>query len=88
MQLTRRDYAAHRRCRADSREAAELLLTRGADPHAKADIPHSATLLMGAAINGNDALVRALLARQVNVAVTSAPVGARAKNGPVVSAMW
>ena len=67
----------------DNREAAELLLARGADPRAKADIPQSATSLMGAAINGNDALVRSLLAKNVDVAVTSAPIGAQVKNGPV-----
>ena len=67
----------------DNREAAELLLARGADPRAKADIPQSATSLMGAAINGNDALVRSLLAKHVDVSVTSAPIGAQVKNGPV-----
>ena len=67
----------------DNREAAELLLARGASPHAKSQIAQSATSLMGAALNGNHALVRSLLAQKVDVAVVSAPVGAMVKNGPV-----
>jgi ankyrin repeat protein len=68
---------------ADNREAAELLLERGADPNAQARLPQAATPLMGAAINGNAALVASLLARKANVAVVSERTGAIVKNGPV-----
>ncbi len=68
---------------ADNRAAAELLLSQGADPHAKAQIPQAATTLMGAAINGNAAMVRSLLARKVNVAAVSAETGIPVKNGPI-----
>ena len=67
----------------DNREAAELLLARGADPHVKAGINQAATALMGAAINGNHPLVRALLARKVNVADVSSERGQTAKNGMI-----
>ncbi|MGH9237279.1 MAG: ankyrin repeat domain-containing protein [Vicinamibacterales bacterium] len=68
---------------ADNREAAELLLERGADPNAQARLPQAATPLMGAAINGNAALVNSLLSRKANVAVVSERTGAVVKNGPV-----
>lgn len=68
---------------ADNREAAELLLERGADPNAQARLPQAATPLMGAAINGNAALATSLLARKGNVAVVSERTGAIVKNGPV-----
>jgi ankyrin repeat protein len=66
---------------ADNREAAELLLARGADPHARAQIPQAATALMGAAMNGNQGLVRSLLARKADVTAVSVERGATVKNG-------
>jgi ankyrin repeat protein len=68
---------------ADNREAADILLARGADPHAQARTGHPSTALMGAAVNGNLALVRALLARRVDVAAVSADRTGNVKNGPV-----
>jgi ankyrin repeat protein len=67
----------------DNREVAELLLARGADPHAVANIPQSATALMGAAINGNLRLARALLEKKVNVDAVSEPFGLPVKQGPI-----
>jgi ankyrin repeat protein len=67
----------------DNHQAADLLLARGADPHAVAKIPQSATALMGAAINGNASLVRALLDRKVDVAVTSTALGQPVKQGSI-----
>ena len=65
----------------DNRAAAALLLAQGADPHPKARIPQAATALMGAAVNGNAALVRSLLARKVDVAAVSAATGLPVKKG-------
>jgi ankyrin repeat protein len=67
----------------DNREVAELLLARGADPHTVAKIPQSATPLMGAAINGNALLVRALLEKKVDVAAASTPLGLPVKQGTI-----
>jgi ankyrin repeat protein len=68
---------------ADNREAAELLLARGADPHAHAQIPQSPTALMGAALNGNAALVKSLLARKVDTKAVSIASGATVKKGAI-----
>jgi ankyrin repeat protein len=67
----------------DNREAAELLLARGADPHAQARTGHASTPLMGAAFNGNLPLVRALLARKADVTAVSADRTGTVRNGPV-----
>jgi len=67
----------------DNREAADLLLSRGADPHAQARTGQPSTALMGAAVNGNLPLVRALLARKVDIAAVSADRTGTVKNGPV-----
>src|SRR5688500_12446745 len=67
----------------DNREAAKLLLARGADPHLQARTGHPSTALMGAATNGNLELVRALLARKVDIAAVSADRTGTVKNGPV-----
>lgn len=68
---------------ADNREAADLLLARGADPHAKAQIPQSATALMGAAFNGNAGLVKSLLARKADLTAVSVATGIKVKQGPI-----
>jgi ankyrin repeat protein len=67
----------------DNRAAADLLLARGADPHAQARTGQPSNALMGAAVNGNLPLVRALLARKVDVAAVSADRTGTVKNGPV-----
>jgi ankyrin repeat protein len=67
----------------DNRDAAELLLARGADPHAQARTGHPSTPLMAAAFNGNLPLVRALLARKADVTAVSADRTATVRNGPV-----
>ena len=67
----------------DNGDAADLLLARGASPHAEAQIPQASTPLMGAAINGNYALVRSLLARKANVSAVSVATGVKVKNGPI-----
>ena len=68
---------------ADNREAADLLLARGADPGAQAQIPQSATALMAAAFNGNAGLVKSLLARKADHAAVSVATGAKVKQGPI-----
>jgi ankyrin repeat protein len=68
---------------ADNREAADLLLARGADPNAQAQIPQASTSLMAAAYNGNAPLVKTLLARTVDTAAVSVATGAIVKNGPI-----
>ena len=67
----------------DNVDVANLLLARGADAHATARTGQPATALMGAAVNGNAELVRALLARKPDLAVVSADRTATVKNGPV-----
>jgi ankyrin repeat protein len=68
---------------ADNREAADLLLDRGADPNAQAQIPQAATALMAAAFNGNAALVKSLLARKADPTAVSVATGVKVKNGPI-----
>ena len=68
---------------ADNREAADLLLARGADPNAQAQIPQAATPLMAAAFNGNGGLVKSLLARKANPTAASVANGVKVKNGPI-----
>jgi ankyrin repeat protein len=68
---------------ADNREAADLLLARGANPHASAQMPQAPTPLMAAAVNGNAALVKSLLARKVDTRAVSVASGATVKNGPI-----
>ena len=68
---------------ADNREAADLLLARGADPNAQAQIPQAATPLMAAAFNANTALVKSLLARKANPTAASVANGVKVKNGPI-----
>jgi ankyrin repeat protein len=68
---------------ADNREAADLLLARGADPNDQAQIPQASTSLMAAAYNGNAPLVKTLLARKVDTAAVSVATGAVVKNGPI-----
>ncbi|HEX5107309.1 MAG TPA: ankyrin repeat domain-containing protein [Vicinamibacterales bacterium] len=67
----------------DNRDAAELLLARGANPHAQARTGHPSTPLMAAAFNGNLPLVRALLARKADVTAVSADRTGTVRNGPV-----
>ena len=61
----------------DNVDVANMLLARGADAHATARTGQPATALMGAAVNGNAGLVRALLARKPDLAVVSADRTAR-----------
>jgi ankyrin repeat protein len=63
--------------------AAKLLIERGADVNARANIGQAATALMAAAHNGNTELTRLLLARKVFLSVISAPTTVVVKNGPV-----
>ena len=67
----------------DDAAVAKLLLAKGADVNAKAEIGQSATALMGAAYNGNVELVRLLLARHAKLDVASAERTGLVKNGPV-----
>jgi ankyrin repeat protein len=60
-----------------------LLLARGADANARANVGQAATALMGAAYNGNAELTRLLLARKVELDVVSADRTGTVKNGPV-----
>ena len=72
----------------DNVDAAKLLLARGANPHAKARTGQPATPLMGAAINGNAELVRALLARKPDLAVdVGRPHWRRSRTDPSGSAV-
>ena len=67
----------------DDISVARLLLARGADPDAKAQVGQSATAIMGAAYNGNVELTRLLLARKVDLHAISADRTGTVKNGPV-----
>jgi ankyrin repeat protein len=63
--------------------AVKLLLERGAEVNARADIGQAATPLMAAAHNGNAELARLLLARKASVDAVSAPRAGIVKNGVV-----
>ena len=68
---------------ADNSEVVHILLARGADVHARAKTGQPSTALIGAAVNGNVALVRTLLSHKTDVTVASADRTANVKNGPV-----
>jgi ankyrin repeat protein len=63
--------------------SAKLLVERGADVNARANLGQAATALMAAAHNGNVELTRLLLARNASLNVISAPTTVVVKNGPV-----
>ena len=63
--------------------SARLLMERGADIGARAEVGQAATALMAAAHNGNTELARLLLARSAPLNVISAPSTTPTKNGPV-----
>ena len=62
---------------------AKLLLAKGAEANAKANVGQASTALMGAAHNGNVELARLLMARKVELDVVSADRAGIVKNGPV-----
>ena len=68
----------------DNAEVAKLLLAKGAEVNARANVGQSATALMGAAFNGNAEVTRLLLARKAKLDVVSADRGATVKNGAVL----
>ena len=68
----------------DDVATATLLLARGADVHAKANVGAAATALMGAAVNGNLELTRVLLSRRAALDVVSADRSGTVKNGAVL----
>ena len=68
----------------DDVATATLLLARGADVHAKANVGAAATALMGAAVNGNLELTRVLLARRPALETVSADRSGTVKNGAVL----
>jgi len=63
---------------------AKLLLAKGAEANAKANVGQAATALMGAAHNGNAELARLLMERKVELNVVSADRAGIVKNGPVL----
>ncbi len=67
----------------DDTEVAKLLLAKGAEVNAKANVGQSATALMGAAYNGNVELTRLLLARGAALDAISDDRSGNVKNGPV-----
>ena len=63
--------------------SAKLLLEKGADATAQANIPQAATPLMLAAQNGNAELIKLLLARDVSVNAQSSSTNSRVQNGVI-----
>ena len=64
-------------------KTAKLLVDRGVDIDARANVGQAATALMGASHNGNAELTRLLLARNAAVNVISAPGSGIVRNGIV-----